>query len=140
MPNEHDQRDAAEYLYSEGKKYDWQQDISPAAAVLARANFKQAAQMGHRGAVRALALLVYEGRGGAQDREAGLLMLWSAFSGGDNESLEELGDLLASYAEQCPELSESKRAAAISKTIEEIGVGLRSVSSFMHGLSLARSQ
>lgn len=70
MANEDDQR-PADYLYSEGMKYGLEQDASPAAASLARANFQQAAAMGHAGAVRALAHLIYEGRGGPQDKERG---------------------------------------------------------------------
>lgn len=132
--------DPADHLYAEGKKYDWNQDKSPAAASLARANFQQAAAMGHRGAVRALAHLVYEGRGGPEDKEQALLLLWSAFNRGDFEALEELGDLLASYAEQLERPHESKAATAIAETLEQLGLGVSKTSSFMHQLARTRSQ
>lgn len=130
----------AEYLYSEGKKYDWEQDKSPAAASLARANFQQAASMGHRGAVRALAHLIYEGRGGPQDKEQALLLLWSAFNRGDFDALEELADLLASYAEQFQSPPEAKAAAEIAETLENLDRAVSKVSSYMHQLARARSQ
>ena len=136
MPTE----DPSSHLFAEGKKYDWQQDKSPAAASLARANFQQAAAMGHRGAVRALAHLIYEGRGGPQDKEQALLLLWSAFSRGDHDALEELGDPLASYSEQLQSLPESKAATAIAQTLEQLDRSLSEVSSYMHDLAKARSQ
>jgi hypothetical protein len=51
--------DPAERLYAEGKRFDWKQGESPAAATLARVNFQRAAEMGHKGAVRALAHMIY---------------------------------------------------------------------------------
>ena len=133
-------QDPADYLYSEGKKYDWQQDESLAAATLARANFQQAASMGHRGAVRALAHLIYEGRGGPQDKERALLLLWSAFNRGDLDALEELADLLASYAEQLQNLPESSAATEIAETIANLDLALSKVSSYMHKIARARLQ
>jgi TPR repeat protein len=139
MPDD-DNQSAADYLYAEGKKYDWKQDKSPSAATLAFANFQQAAEMGHTGAVRALAHLTYEGRGGPQDRKKGLLLLWSAFRRGDHEALEELGDLLASYAEQVHEPQEAERTAGIAETIEALNTGLGRIESFMYELARGRGQ
>jgi TPR repeat protein len=131
----------AEYLFSEGKKYDWNQDQSPVAAALARANFEQAAAMGHKGAVRAFAHLLYEGRGGPKNPEQALLLLWSAFKRGDEDSLEELADLLASYAEQHKDPHSAKSASKISATIENLTHELTVVSDYMHHLLLSsRSQ
>lgn len=91
--------DLAGRLFNEGKKYDWRQDKSPAAATLARANFEQSAALGHTGAIRALGHMVYDGRGGDHDKEYGILMLWSAFQLGDQGALEEVEDMLEMYAE-----------------------------------------
>jgi len=131
--------DPAEHLFAEGKKYDWKQDKSPAAASLARANFQQAALMEHRGAMRALAHMIYDGRGGPQDKKQALLLLWSAFRCGDQEALEELGDLLASYAEQLTIPSEAKQAAAISETIGQLDAALSKVLGYMGRLVQAKS-
>ena len=130
----------ANHLYAEGKKYDWKQDRSPPAATLARANFQQAASMGHQGAVRALAHLIYEGRGGPQDREHGLLLLWSAFKRGDDDALEELSDLLATYAEEAGHSAQASKAAVLANTVEEVNVGLGKISSFMDELAHIRSR
>lgn len=138
--SEPDDEDPAENLYKEGNKYDWKQDQSPAAATLARANFQQAATMGHKGAVRALAHLIYEGRGGAQDKEQALMLLWSAFTRGDQTALEELADLLASYAESGSTGVQAKRAAKLSETLEALCAGLNETESFMHQLRRERSE
>jgi TPR repeat protein len=139
MTSEHDQG-PADYLFSEGMRYDLRQDTSLAAASLARANFQQAAAMGHSGAVRALAHLIFEGRGGPQDKEKGLLLLWSAFRRGDYDALEELGDLLASYSEQMPNPLDAKRTALVAETIAELRLGLDRVSSFMREIAQSRVQ
>ena len=130
----------ANRLYAEGMKYDLKQDKSFAAASIARANFEEAAALGHRAAARALAHMVYEGRGGPQHRERALLRLWSAFKHGDQDALEELGDLLASYGEQLETPAESKAAAAVSELIGNLDAALSKVSSYMHQLALAMPQ
>ena len=127
----------AEILYSEGKKYDWRQDSAPAAATLARVAFQQAATMGHTGAMRALAHMIFDGRGGNQDREFALRILWSAFRRGDANALEELTDMLESYAEVTP-AAYGKYATEAARHIEEIGDRLSRVSYFMD--ELARRQ
>ena len=91
--NEKASDDSADRLYAEGMKHDWRQDQSLAAATLARATFHQAATVGHSKAIRALAHMIFEGRGGSQDREQALLLLWSAFLCGDHDSLDELADI-----------------------------------------------
>jgi TPR repeat protein len=124
----------ADLLYAEGMKYDFKQDQSPAAATLARASFQQAATMGHGKALRALAHLTYEGRGGPQDHEQALLLLWSAFNRGDHEALEELGDMLGTYAEAATDPSRTREATFASENIEELNRLLGQVSSYMQEL------
>ena len=114
-------------LFNEGMKYDLQQDMSPAAATLARATFQQAAAMGHTEAIRALAHMIFEGNGGGQDKEQAILLLWSAFLRGDHESLEELADMLDSYAESPNIPLPSKDAADAARRVEEIIDRLRNL-------------
>lgn len=132
--------DPAERLFSEGKKFDWKQDTSLAAAVLARANFQQAAEMGHKEAARALAHVVYEGRGGAEDKVLGLLLLWSAFRRGDYQALEEFSDLLASFGEDNTLGQQTIRAAHLAPTLEALVETLGKVDQFMHELASKRAQ
>lgn len=132
--------DPAEQLFSEGKKFDWKQDKSPAAAVLARANFQQAAEMGHKAAERALAHMVYEGRGGAADKVLGLHLLWSAFRRGDYQALEEFSDLLASFSEDNIPSQQTIRAAQLAPNLEATVKTLDKVDQFMHELASKRAQ
>lgn len=133
MPNDDDQS-PAEYFYSEGMKYDLRQDEWPEAAALARAAFERAADMGHLKAARALAHYYYAGRGGPQDRERGLWNLWAAFNRGDQEALEELGDLLGSYSAEVQKPDEAQRAARVADMIGDLNSGLEVVSTFMREL------
>lgn len=130
----------AELLYKEGMKYDLQQDKSPASATLARATFQQAASMGHTRAIRALAHMIYEGNGGSQDQEQAILLLWSAFLRGDHESLEELADMLGSYAESPNIPLPSKEAAEAARRVEEIIDRLSRVKSFIYDVVQKRSR
>lgn len=122
-------------LFKEGMKYDWRQGESPEAATLARACFQQAAAMGHKEALRALAHLVFDGRGGTQNKEQALLLLWSAFNRGDRAALEELGDLLASYAEQLEDNADAKAANNIAETLISLNTSLVRVSNYMQKLA-----
>lgn len=128
----------AELLFTEGKQFDWKQNESPAAATLARANFQQAAKMGHIAAARALAHMVYEGRGGSADKVQGLLILWSAFRKGDFEALEEISDLLASFSENTTEGHLNTRSAQISESLETAVDTLKKVNNFMLELALEK--
>ena len=139
MSNEDDITDPAERLYAEGKKFDWKQDKSPAAATLARANFQQAASMGHKGAVRALAHMVYEGRGGEKDQSKGLLLLWSAYRRGDEHALEEFTDLLATYGEEANSAEHRRTAAQVAAALEEVNLTLANAGNFMHRLAVERA-
>lgn len=132
--------DPSERLFSEGKKFDWKQNKSPAAAVLARANFQQAAEMGHKAAARALAHMVYEGRGGAADKMLGLLLLWSAFRRGDYQALEEFSELLASFGEDNTPSQQTIRAARLAPELEAMVETLGKVDQFMHELASKRAQ
>lgn len=139
MGNEDEVIDPADRLYAEGKKFDWKQDKSPAAATLARANFQQAAAMGHKAAVRALAHMVYEGRGGEKDQSKGLLLLWSAYRRGDTEALEEFSDLLATYGEEAQSPEHRRIAVQVAAALEDVNVTLARAASFMHRLAEERA-
>ena len=128
----------ADYFFTEGMKYDWQQSQSHAAATFARAAFQQAATMGHTGAIRALAHMVFEGSGGGQDREHALLLLWNAFTLGDNSALEELVDMLESYTENVENSSIQKAASETARSIGELDIRLRQVGTFMRELAIER--
>lgn len=140
MDDDDEITDPAERMYIEGKKFDWQQDTSPAAATLARANFQQAASMGHKAAVRALAHLIYEGRGGEKDRAKGLLLLWSAYQRGDENAFEEFTDLLASYGEEAESNEHRRTATQLAVSLEVAGNTLSSTDSFMYRLARERSR
>ena len=129
---------SAELLFAEGMKYDWRQSQSPAAATLARANFQQAATMGHTKAIRALAHMIFEGNGGEQDREHALLLLWSAFLRGDHDALQELVDLLESYAESIENPYSRKVASETAQRTEELDMRLQQVGAFMRELASER--
>ena len=134
-----DEMDPAERLYAEGKRFDWKQDKSPAAATLARANFQQAASMGHKGAVRAVAHMIYEGRGGGRDQAKGLLLLWSAFRRGDQDALEEFVDLLATYGDESDSAEHRRVATPLAKSLEEVNLILARTTSFMYELARVRA-
>ena len=140
MSNDEQHTDPAELLYSEGKKFDWKQDKSPAAATLARANFQQAASMGHKGDMRALAHMVYEGRGGERDQGKGLLLLWSAYRRGDHDALEEFTDLLATYGEESTSPEHRRTAAKVAAALEQAAGALSEAASLMHRLAVERSK
>lgn len=127
-----------EALYAEGMKYDWRQDTSPSAATLARAAFQQSATMGHTGALRSLAHMSFDGRGGGQDQKQALLMLWSAFLKGDRDALEELSDLLASYAEVTSP-PKQKQAEQMAQKVGEVAALIADIESFMHELVRERA-
>jgi TPR repeat protein len=127
-----------DHLYAEGMRYDLKQDSSPAAASLARASFQQAATMGHQGAVRALAHLIYEGRGGPRNKEHALLLLWSAVKHGELSALEDLADLLGTYAEELTLPSESSAAMDVSDALDLVVIKLARVSNYMGHLARAQ--
>ncbi|HZW87210.1 MAG TPA: hypothetical protein VFF41_07105 [Gallionella sp.] len=110
----------ADLLYADGMKYNLNQDKSPEAATLARALFQRAAAMGHVKALRALAHMIFDGRGGDRDKEQAILLLWSAFLRGDHESLEEFVDMLESYAEVEETPFKSKDISDAARNIEDI--------------------
>jgi TPR repeat protein len=138
--NDQEPTDTAEQLFTEGKKFDWKQDKSHVAALLARASFQQAAEMGHKAAARALAHMVYEGRGGAADRVLGLLLLWSAFRRGDYEALEEFSDLLTSFGEDKTAGQQTIRAAHLAPSLEALVGALGEADQFMQELASKRAQ
>ena len=129
----------ADVLFSEGMKYDLSQDKSPASATLARAAFNQAATMGHTKALRALALMIYDGKGGGEDKEQAILMLWSAFLKQDTEALDELNEILESYSETLQESNEKRYAANAAKQVEELNSCLSAISGFMHTIARQRA-
>ena len=132
-------KNPADLLFREGMNYDYKRDQSP-ATTLARANFQQTATMGHVKALRALAHLIYEGRGGLQDREQEMLKLWSAFNKSDHEALGELADMLETNAEEVIDPSRKRAATSISGNIEELNRLLGPISNHMHELVRERAQ
>ena len=140
MEDEDKTTDPAERMFAEGKKFDWQQDKSPAAATLARANFHQAASMGHKAAVRALAHMFYDGRGGEKNQAKALLLLWSAYQRGDENAIEEFTDLLASYGEEAESNEHRRTAKLLAASLELARRALSDTDSFMHRLDRERSR
>lgn len=124
----------AEVLYSEGMKYNWRQNESPANAALSRANLERAAALGHTKAIREFAEMMFAGSGGQKDQEHALWLKWSAFARGDDESLEELAALLDSYAENVADSGTQKRAVLAARKAEEADERLRYLRSFVHEL------
>lgn len=124
-------------LFDEGMRLNLEQDRSPANATLARAFFQQAAENGHRGAVRALAHMIYEGRGGIQDKAQGLFLLWNAFKYGDVDALEEFCDLFATYAEEGSD-SDSIATLKLAVQLEQAKRTLERVEWFFHEISRHR--
>lgn len=70
-----------------------------------------------------------------QDREHALLLLWSAFLQGDHEALEELVDLLESYAESINNPASRKAVLETAQRIEELDMRLQQVRVFMRELA-----
>ena len=132
--------DPAERIYRDGMKFDLKQNESPSAAALARANFQQAASMGHRAAVRALAHMVYDGRGGERDQTKGLLLLWSAYRRGDEDAFEEFTDLLATYGEEATSEQHQRSASRLAKALEDTRNALARTGDFMYMLARERGQ
>jgi TPR repeat protein len=129
----------ADLYYAEAMKYDWRQESSPAAATLARVAFNQAASMGHAQAISALAHMTFDGSGGEQDRELALILLWSSFRRGNYIALQELVDMLESYAEISPESQLGKSSEETAKQVEEICQKLILVEHFIDKLKLQKS-
>ena len=129
----------AEILYSEGMKYDLNQDKSLAAATVARVAFQQAALMGHTPSIRALAHMVFDGRGGAPDKESALLWLWSVFNQGDHEALEELEDMMESYVETIKEDCKKNKAEHAASQVAQLHNQIQLIGSFMHELANERA-
>lgn len=132
--------EAPEFFYREGMKYDLNQDRSPSAATSARAAFQQASMLGHLKATRALAHLIYEGRGGAMDQEHALMLLWSCFLKGDHGSLQELEDMLESYAEQNPPPSSARTASFAAQNVKKMIPAVEYVHGFMLSLQHAQAR
>jgi hypothetical protein len=95
--------------------------------------------MGHKAAARALAHMVYDGRGGLPDKVLGLLILWSAFRRGDHAALEEFSDLLISFGEDTAIDQQTMRAAYLSQSLEVAVDTLDRVNEFMGELAMKRS-
>lgn len=110
----------ASELFEEGMKYNYAQSKSPAATTLARAAFNQAAALGHNEASKALANMEFYGEGGDKNKERAILRLWSVFTNGDAGALEDLADMLSSYAEGL-ESQEKRKTIQASEDIENLG-------------------
>ncbi|MEE8044301.1 MAG: hypothetical protein V3T32_04125 [Thermodesulfobacteriota bacterium] len=130
---------SAEEIFEEGKKYNLRQSTSPSSATTARVFFQQAVTMGHTGAMRDLAHMCFDGRGGTKDKEEAIWLLWAAFHRGDYDSLDELTDILESYSEE----PDSKLAAAdalkASKNAATIKQNIDSLMSFIHQVAQVKT-
>ena len=131
--------DPSEILFNEGKKYDWRRDKSPAAATLARANFEQAASLGHIGAIRALAHMIFDGRGGSHDKEYGILIMWSAFQTGDKAAIGEVENMLEAYADVNPPPFSSAAARTTAHNLRELRHRLGQVDEYMRALAYQKA-
>jgi len=129
----------ADFLYAEGMAFCRQEDRYPSAPTLARSAFKRAAAMGHGKSARALAHLVFQGRGGVKDPDDALLMLWSTFDQADLEALDELQGMLGSYRELPLGVGKATAAAACAHHLAELRRNVSEVSSFMSGLVRERA-
>lgn len=130
----------AESLYAEGMKYNWRQNESLANAALSRANLERAAAMHHTKAIRELAEMMFVGSGGPKDQERALWLKWSASVRGDGDALEELADLLDSYAENVSDSETQAHATNAARKADEAFERLRYVGSFVHELFRTKFQ
>jgi TPR repeat protein len=125
---------SAEEMYEEGMRYNWRQDQSLANSSLARALLERAARMNHTKAIRELAEMIFAGSGGPQNHTQALWLKWQAFVRGDYEALEELSDLLESYADIVTDSDSKLRARDAAKRVEEAYERLSGVGSYLAGL------
>ncbi len=84
--------------------------------------------------------MIYDGRGGDQDKEYGILVLWSAFRLGDQGALEEVEDMLEVYAEANPPSALKHDAVDTANSLREIRERLIQVESFMRSLARDRHE
>ena len=124
----------AENLYRQGMSYNWRD--MPADAALSRAAFENSALLGHTKAIRELADMTFYGSGGPKDQERALWLKWLAFRKNDEDALEELSAMLASYSESAADAATQKRAKNAAMKAEEAKENLAYVSSFVLNLKL----
>jgi TPR repeat protein len=125
----------AQFLYEEGKKYNWRGPESGANVAVARAAFEQAASLRHPKAMCELADMMFVGSGGAKEQERALQLKFHAARLGEIGALEELSALLGSYAEEQVKPSERSRAELAGKKAEQAGELLHYLASYIAGLS-----
>ncbi len=131
--------DLAERLYTQGMQYNWRGNASLANSTLSRAAFESSAKLGHTKALRELAEMMFSGSGGTKNMERALLLKWSAYKkNDDDEALEELIDLLESYAESGVDSDCQRRARNSAKKAKEASQHLRYVKDFLDALALEK--
>ena len=133
--SDHNDRDLADKLYAEGMKYNWRGNESLANGTFSRAAFERSGNLGHTKALRELAEMMFLGEGGPKDMEHALWLKWTAYRrNNDEETLEELVDLLESYAESGLHPDLQRRAESASGNVKEAREKLRYVDGFLREL------
>ena len=84
--------------------------------------------------------MVYDGRGGDQDKEYGILILWSAFRLGNQRALEEIADMLDTYSETMPPSALNDDAVHTANNLREVRERLTQVDAFMSSLARDRHE
>ncbi|MFC0134345.1 hypothetical protein [Massilia eurypsychrophila] len=123
----------AEELYQQAKKYNWR-DL-PGDAALARPLFASAANLGHFQAKCDLAGMMFQGHGGPKEQTTAMSIAWQAFAANDLEPLQQLDELLHSYADGLDDSPEKMRALNAADKAEKAIELLRYVSGYVKGLS-----
>jgi uncharacterized protein with von Willebrand factor type A (vWA) domain len=118
----------ADYLYRQAMDHEQR----PGSSTSARAAFQQAAAMGHTRALSALAHYMFTGRGGTMEQDRALFLLWSCFEKGDHQAIEELVDMLHSYAEQVLRPADAEEARVTADKLNQLRPLFEHVSEFMH--------
>jgi TPR repeat protein len=126
----------ADRFYNEAKQYNLRD--KPGDAALARSLFASAARLGHVQATCDLAGMMFEGFGGPKEQAKAMAIKWQAFASNDVEPLEELSELLHSYADALTDPAEKRRALSAAEKADQAFELLRYVSIFVRELDLHR--
>jgi TPR repeat protein len=134
MP-ENEDKPLGQELYEKAMQYNWRTSQSPSNAMIARAALEQAAKAGHTKALRELAEMMFEGSGGAAEPERALGLKLSAALRGDQAALEELSDLLESYAESQVRMQDKQRAMDAAVQAQQAYQSFQWLSAYIQELS-----
>ena len=124
----------AERMYKEAKQYNWRDKQADAA--LAHSLFSSAALLGHVRAKCDLAGMMFAGHGGPSEQAKAMAITWQAFAPNGDEPLQQLGELLDSYANTLADPAEKQRALNATEKAAEAFELLRYVSAYV--IELAR--